>query len=82
MGTVSVDPAALRMAAQRLDDAAEILACAVGAHLRGLQSGAAAGLLVAEVGQWTRAAREVAEGLRCGADRYCEGEAAAVAALR
>ncbi|HPX38367.1 MAG TPA: ESX-1 secretion-associated protein [Mycobacterium sp.] len=82
MGTVSVDPASLRMAAQRLEAAAEILAGAVGTHLRGLQYGAAAGPIVADVGQWSRAAREVAAALRCGADRYCEGETAAVAALR
>ena len=82
MGTISVDPAALRMAAQRMDAAAEILAGALGTHLRGLQSGDAVCQLVADVGHWTRAAREVAGVLRLGADRYCDGESAAVAALR
>lgn len=82
MGTVSVDPAALRMAAQRLDAAADILAGAVGAHLRGLRSGEAVALLVADVGQWTHAAREVAAVLRSGAERYLDGEADAVAALQ
>ena len=82
MGTVSVDPGALRMAAQRLDAAADILAGAVGAHLCGLQSGAAVDVLAEDVGRWTHAAREVAAVLRSGADRYLDGEADAVAALR
>ena len=83
MGTISVDPAALRIAAQRLDTAADILAGALGTHLREIQSGGAAvGQLIAEVGQWTAAARETAGALRLGADRFCAGESAAVAALR
>lgn len=82
MGTVSVDPAALRTAAQRLEAAADLLAGTLGTHLRGLQSGDGVSLLVDDVGQWTRAARDVADTLRSGADRYCGGEAAAAAALR
>lgn len=82
MGTVSVDPAALRMAAQRLEAAAEVLAGTLATHLRGLHTGDAVGLLVADVGQWVLAARETADALHNGADRYCAGEAAAVSALR
>lgn len=83
MDTISVDPTALRMAAQRLDTAADILAGTLGTHLRDLQSGGhAVGRLIADVGQWTRAARDMACALRLGADRYCDGESAAVAALR
>ena len=83
MATLSVDPGARLTAARRMEDAADILAAALGAHLGGLQSGTAAvDQLVADMGQWTCAAREVAASLRLGADRYLDGEAAAVAALR
>lgn len=83
MGTVSVDVDALRMAAQRLDIAADILAGALGTHLREVRhGGASVGRLISDLGQWSSAAREVALALRHGADRYCDGEAAAVAALR
>lgn len=83
MGTISVDLAALRMAAQRLDAAADILAGTLGTHLRDVRSGGVTvGQLIAGVGQWTHAARETATALRHGADRYCDGEAAAVTALR
>ena len=83
MGTISVDPAVLRIAAQRLDTAADILAGTLGTHLREVQSGGAAvGQLIADVGQWTHAAREAAGALRLGADRFCAGESAAVTALR
>ena len=83
MGTISVDPAALRIAAQRLDTASDILTGTLGTHLRDVQSGSSAvGQLIADIGQWTRAAREASAALRLGADRFGDGESAAVAALR
>jgi hypothetical protein len=83
MGTISVDLAALRTASQRLDTTADILAGTLGTHLRDVRSGSPViGQLIADVGQWTNAARETAAALRHGADRYCDGETAAVAALR
>lgn len=83
MGTISVDLAALRTAAQRVDSAADILAGTLGTHLRDLQSGGTAvGDLVAEIGQWTRAAREVAAALRHSVDRYCDQDSAGATALR
>lgn len=65
-----------------MDAAAEILAGVHGTYLLGLQTGAAGAQFAADVGQWTRAAREVASTLRLGADRYRDEESAAVAALR
>ena len=83
MGTISVDPGALLAAARRMDTAADILAAARGTHLGGLQSGTAAvDQLIADMGRWTCAAREVAASLRLGAESYLGGEADAVAALR
>ena len=83
MGTISVDPGALLAAARRMDAAADILAAALGTHLGGLESGTAVvDQLIADMGQWTSAAREVAASLRLSADRYLDGEADAVAALR
>lgn len=83
MDTISVDPTAMRTAAKRLDAAADILAGALGTHLRDVRSGGhAVGRLIDDVGQWTRAAGEFATLLRHGADRYRDGESAAAAALR
>jgi len=97
-GTTSVDVDALRVAAQRLDAAADQLQSALSGHLGGLQFDAAvAGLrhvaaggavraavdqLLADVALWQHAARETAAALRAGADRYTETEARAVEALR
>ncbi len=83
MTTISVDPVALRLAAQRLETAAEILAGALRTHLREVQSGdTGVSQLITDVGQWTRAARETARVLRLGLQRYCDGESAAASALR
>ena len=83
MGTLSVDLVALRMAAQRLDLAADILAGALGTHLQDVRSGGASmGRLISDIGQWSRAAREGAAVLRRGADGLGDAESAAVAALR
>lgn len=82
MGTIFVDPAALRTAAQRLDAAADILAGTLSTHLRGLHPGDGVGRIITDVAQWSRAARDAADTLRFGADRYSAGESAAAAALR
>jgi len=87
MGTTSVDPHALRVAARHLDTAADLLDSTLAGHLGALRCGDGtlrAGLdqLSADVAAWRRAARETADALRVGADRYAEHEADAVAALR
>jgi hypothetical protein len=98
MGTTSVDPAALRAAAQRMDAAADIVNGALRARLGGLQFDASvAGRAHAEAGgsvrtavdrlaagmaQWAMVARETAAALSAGADRYADAESHAVAALR
>lgn len=83
MGTISVDPVALRMAAQRLDTATDLLGGRLAAELRHLQTGdAGVSDLVTGVRRWAGAAGEVAAALRAGADHYIEGESAAVTALR
>lgn len=98
MGTTSVDPAALRAAAQRMDNAADIVLAALRTRLGGLQfDGTVAGRahavagasvrtgvdrLVADLAQWASVAREIAAALRAGADRYAESEMHAVSALR
>ena len=83
MGTVSVDPAALRMAARRLETAADLLGGILTTHLRDLQTGeAGVGDLLTGVGRWAGDAAEVAATLRAAADGYVEGASAAVTALR
>ena len=98
MGTTSVDPAALRAAAQRMDAAADIVTAALRTRLGGLQFDASvAGLgyaeaggavragvdrLVADMTQWADVARETAAALSAGADRYAEAESHAVTALK
>ncbi|HCA53681.1 MAG TPA: hypothetical protein DEP24_13070 [Mycobacterium sp.] len=98
MGITSVDPAALRAAALRMDTAADIVLGILRAHLADLRFDAvaagrdygAAGAavrevldrLVADVTQWAVAARETGAALRVGADRYGDAESRAVAALR
>lgn len=84
----SVDPQALRAAAQRLDAAADLLQGISSSYLRGLQFDADAGVrsaldaLVADVAQWQRSARETAAALHTAAGRYDEAEAQAVGVLR
>lgn len=79
MGTTSVDPQALRFAAQRLDEAADLLGMAVRNHLSGLRlpavdprTRAAIGQLVEGATRWQREAREHAHAVRTGADRYVD----------
>lgn len=79
MGTTSVDPNALWLAAQRLDEAADLLQAALSG--RCLDSTALYPLL-GDVRLWQQAARETASALRTGAGRYTAAEAAAVAVLR
>jgi hypothetical protein len=84
----AVDPHALWAAAQRLDDAADLLHGALTVHLRPLRSAADAGVgaavqrLVADVELWQQAARETALAIRTAADRYTDTEAQAAEALR
>lgn len=88
MGTTSVDPHALRFAARRLDEAADLLEGAVRNHLSGLRlagSGGAVGMalgqLVDDVASWQRAVREYACAVRAGADRYADGDRRGAEAL-
>lgn len=89
--TTSVDPAALRAAAQRLEIAADTVLDAVGSHLRGLRfDGTVAGrahtgsgwalraamdALAGDAARWSRAAADLAAALRAGADRHAGREA-------
>jgi len=98
MGRTNVDIAAVRVAAQRFDTAAEILDGALRTQLSRLRfDGAIAGRahtasgdavhraleqLIAEVAQWSRAAGEIAASVRAGADRYVEAELHAAAGIR
>ena len=89
MGTTSVDPHALRLAARRLDEAADLLDTALRSHLNGLQLSSADGAtraaiekLVADVARWQRAARESACAVRVGADRYTDDDRRGAAVLR
>jgi uncharacterized protein YukE len=98
MGTTSVDPAALRAAAQRMDAAADIVDSILAANLCGLRfdaavagrdyaavGGAVRGVLdrlVADMTRWAVAARETSAALRTGADRFSDAESRAVANLR
>jgi hypothetical protein len=77
MGTTSVDPHALRFAAQRLDEAADLLDVAVRRHLSGLQLEvirSAVGELTDGIAHWQRAAREYARAVRAGADNYTDAD--------
>ncbi len=82
MGTTSVDPHALRLAAQRLDAAADLLAAAVCVQLQGLPGSAALDRLLGDVNAWQRAARETAAAVRTGAAGYIDVEQHAVRRLR
>jgi hypothetical protein len=88
MGTTSVDPQALRYAAQRLDEAADLLGAAARCHLSGLQlptadrrTRSAIGQLTDDVAQWQRAVREYAYAVRVGADRYIDEDRVGAEAL-
>lgn len=82
MGTTSVDPCALRLAAQRLDDAADLLSGVIGGPLAGPHAPEALSRLLADLARWQRAARETAAALRVGADRHTDAEDLAVRRLR
>jgi hypothetical protein len=83
----SVDPDALRAAAQRLDSAADLLHAVLAFHLNGLSATeprlrAAVDQLKADLGRWQRTATETAAALRTAAHRYCDTEEHAVQVLR
>ena len=85
-----VDAAAVRTAANRFDDAAQLIDGAVRSHFGSLAfDGATAGRsyaghgdalrlalnrLAGELGQWARATGEIATALRASADRYAEAD--------
>lgn len=77
---MSVDPQALRIAAARLDDAADILQTTLHTRLGGLHIDA--GRLIDGVGRWERASRDLASALRSAADRLENSEAVRAEALR
>ena len=98
MPTTSVDPAALRAAAQRLQHAADTVLDAVGSHLNGLRfDGTVAGRahsgpgwalraamdsLAGDAARWARGAADLAAALRAGADRHAGRETHAATVLR
>lgn len=83
MGTTFVDPQALRLAAQRLDTAADLLDAAMdrlgsgGGPLRGRLDE-----IVADMAHWQRGARDGAVGLRTVAERHIEQDSAGAEVLR
>jgi hypothetical protein len=84
MGTTSVDPHALRLAAQRLETAADLLDAAIDR----LGQGAVGPLrgpveqIIADVAHWQRSARDCAAGLRTVAERHLEQDLSGAEALR
>lgn len=88
VAVTTVDPQALLAAAQRLDEAADLLHGALTGYLSALHFDADPGVraamdrLVADVASWQRAARETAAVLRTGAQRYSDAETQAAEALR
>lgn len=98
MGTTSVDPTALRAAAQRMNAAADVVDAVIGTRLGDLQfDGSVAGRthtaagdavrggmdrVVAAMTQWAAVARETAAALRAGAEMYADAESRAAATLR
>jgi hypothetical protein len=80
MATTSVDPQALRLAAQRLDTAADLLDAAI--DRLGQAGGGAVEQIVADIAQWQRGARDGAAGLRTVAARHIEQDNAGAEALR
>lgn len=74
MGTTSVDPYALRLAAARLDDAADLLNGAMRGHLAGLSASEPLDRLLADLTMWQWAAQETAVTLRTSADLYADAE--------
>ncbi len=83
MGTTSVDPHALRLAAQRLDTAADLLGAAIDRlGVGGVSLGGAVDEIVADLAHWQRGARDGAVGLRTVAERHIEQDNAGAEALR
>lgn len=80
MGTFSLDPQAVRMAADRLEAAADILQGVLGTHLAALPAGAED--LRAGVARWETGARDLATALRAAVDRHAESETNRARALR
>lgn len=81
MAITSVDPDVLRVAAQRLDSAGDLLQGALRGPLSGLRLPGlgpsvrvAIGELIDDVIAWQRAVREGADALRTAADSYAEGD--------
>lgn len=81
MGTTSVDPQALRLAAQRLDTAGDLLDAAM-ARLGQGAGGPAVDQIVADIAHWQRGARDGAVGLRTVAQRHIEQDWAGAEVLR
>lgn len=79
MGTTSVDPHALWLAAQRLDEAADVLQSALADRC---PDSAALDRLLDGVRLWQQTARETSEALRSAAGRYAAAEVASAEALR
>jgi hypothetical protein len=80
MTTTSVDPQALRLAAQRLDTAGDLLDAAI-ARLGQGAFGPAVEQIVADIAHWQRGAREGAAGLRTVAQRHIEQDRAGAGVL-
>ena len=83
MGITSVDLHALRLAAQRLDTAADLLDAAI--DRLGAGSGSRGGVIdqiVADIAHWQRGARDGALGLRAVVDGHIEQDRAGAEALR
>ncbi|WP_205876522.1 hypothetical protein [Mycobacterium camsae] len=92
-----LDGAHVRVIADRIDDAAELIGHAAANHLsRLIFDGARAGRayavsgdslraeldrLAAELSQWSQAAVEIAAALRAGVDRYADAEWSAAARI-
>jgi hypothetical protein len=81
MGTTSVDPQALRLAAQRLDTTGDLLDAAM-ARLGPGTGGPAVDQIVADIAHWQRGARDGAVGLRTVAHRHIEQDSAGAEVLR
>ena len=83
MGTTSVDPQTLRLAAQRLDTAADLLDDAIGRLGAGGRSlGGMIDEIVADIAHWQHGARDGAIGLRAVADGHIELDRSGAEALR
>ena len=80
MGTTFINPHALKLAAQRLDTAADLLDAAI--ERLGAGVGGAVEAIIADIAHWQRGARDGAAGLRTVAERHIEQDSAGAEALR